>query len=132
MNYKVLNITLWVVQILLGGMFLMAGFMKASTPILELSQTVNWAPDIPELLVRFIGVCEALGGVGLILPSLFRIRPKLTVYAAAGLLTIMVFAAIFHAIRFEFPAIGFNAILGLLALFVFWGRSKKAPIKARN
>jgi uncharacterized membrane protein YphA (DoxX/SURF4 family) len=125
---RALNISLWVVQVILAGMFVMAGLMKSTKPIHELSVTVNWANDIPELLVRFIGVSELLGGLGLLLPGIFRIKPVLTPIAASGLVTVMVFAMIFHISRGEYPAIGFNLILALLAAFVAWGRFKKAVI----
>ena len=121
------NIALWIVQILLAGMFIMAGFMKTTTPIAELSAQMAWTGEMPGL-VRFIGISEILGGLGLILPSLLRIRPSLTVLAALGLVTIMVLAAIFHISRGETSAIGMNFLLAGLAGFVAWGRSRKAPI----
>ena len=128
---KALNIILWIAQVLLAGMFLMSGFMKVAQPIEELAKMLPWASQVPEGLVRFIGISEVLGGLGLILPSLLRIKPALTVWAALGLATVMIFAAIFHASRGEFSAIGMNVILSLIALFIAWGRSKKAPIQAK-
>ncbi len=125
---KALHITLWIAQVLLAGMFIMSGFMKISQPIEQLSQMLPWASQIPSGLVRFIGISEVLGGLGLILPALLRIKPQLTPLAALGLATVMLFAAIFHASRGEFSAIGMNVILSLIALFIAWGRSKKAPI----
>jgi putative oxidoreductase len=130
-NSKILNITLWVAQVVLGGMFLMAGIMKISSPIEELSVTVIWAKDLPLLVVRFIGAAELSGALGLLLPSLFRIKPLLTPTAAFGLVIIMTMAAIFHITRSEFPAIAFNATLGIVATFIAWGRFKKVPIQAR-
>ncbi len=128
---KALHITLWIAQVLLAGMFIMSGFMKISQPIDQLSQMLPWASQVPSGLVRFIGISEVLGGIGLILPSLLRIKPVLTVWAAVGLATVMLFAAIFHATRGEFSAIGTNVILSLVALFIAWGRSKKAPISPK-
>lgn len=125
---QVLNISLWIAQILLGLMFLMAGFMKSTTPIDQLAVDVPWAKDIPEWLVRFIGISEFLGAVGLLLPSILRIKPKLTPIAAVGLVTVMVLAIIFHISRSEFPAIGFNLGLGAIAAFIAWGRFAKVPI----
>ena len=128
---KALHITLWIAQVFLAGMFIMSGFMKISQPIEQLSQMLPWASQIPSGLVRFIGVSEVLGGLGLILPALLRIKPHLTAWAALGLATVMLFAAIFHASRGEFSAIGMNVILSLVALFIAWGRTKKAPILAK-
>ena len=128
---KALHITLWIAQVLLAGMFIMSGFMKISQPIEQLSQMLPWASQIPSGLVRFIGISEVLGGLGLILPALLRIKPQLTPLAALGLATVMLFAAIFHASRGEFSSIGMNVILSLVALFIAWGRSKKAPIQPK-
>ena len=128
---KALNISLWVAQVLLAGMFIMSGFMKVSQPIEQLSQMLPWTKHVPEALVRFIGISEVLGGIGLILPALLRIKPQLTIWAALGLALIMIFAAIFHIVRGEFSAIGMNVILILIAVFIAWGRSKKAPITVK-
>lgn len=127
---KGLNIALWIVQVMLAGMFAMAGIMKISTPIEELATTLKWASDLP-LLVRFIGASELAAALGLVLPALLRIKPILTPVAATGLIVIMMLAAVFHITRAEYPAIGFNALLGALAFFITWGRFKKAPILAK-
>lgn len=131
-NNKALNIVLWVVQVLLGLMFLMAGASKAFQPLGALAETLPWVTTTPLALVRFIGVSELLGGLGLILPSLLRIKPFLTSWAALGIAAIMVLAAIFHGSRGEFAAIGANVVFLAVALFVAWGRSKKAPILAKG
>ncbi|MFK7980701.1 MAG: DoxX family protein [Saprospiraceae bacterium] len=128
---KGLNIGLWVLQVLLGLMFIAAGAMKASQPIEAMVADMPWVTSTPLELVRFIGVSELLGGLGLILPSLLRIKPNLTVLAAIGLAVVMLLAALFHGSRGEFPAIGVNAVLMALFAFIAWGRSKKAPILAK-
>jgi uncharacterized membrane protein YphA (DoxX/SURF4 family) len=128
---KGLHIALWIAQVLLAGMFIMSGFMKVSQPIDQLSQMLPWASQVPQALVRFIGISELLGGIGLILPAMLGIKPHLTAWAALGLLAVMLFATIFHATRGEFSAIGMNLILALIALFIARGRFKKAPITAR-
>ena len=128
---KALNITLWIAQVLLAGMFIMSGFMKVAQPIEELAKMLPWASQVPAGLVRFIGLSELLGGLGLILPALLRIKPVLTAWAAVGLATVMLFASIFHASRGEYSAIGMNVVLALIALFIAWGRFKKEPITSR-
>jgi uncharacterized membrane protein YphA (DoxX/SURF4 family) len=128
---KVLNLSLWSVQLLLGAVFGMAGLAKATRPIAELAARMPWAADIPEGLVRFIGVSELAGGVGLLLPALTRIRPSLTPLAAAGLTTIMALAAVFHATRGEVAGIVVNVVLGGIAAFIAWGRYTKVPITPR-
>lgn len=125
------NITLWVAQIILAGMFLMAGLMKMISAIPDLTETLPWVADFHEGVVRFIGVSEFLGGLGLILPGLLRIRPILTVYAALGLMTIMLLAMIYHLSKGEYNAILFNLLLGGVAAFIAWGRLRKVPFQSR-
>lgn len=128
---KAVHITLWVAQVLLAAMFLMSGFMKASTPLEKLSAMVPWTNDVPLALVRFIGTVELLGGLGLLLPSLLRIKPFLTVLAAIGLAIIMLLAIPFHISRGETSVIGMNVLFMLIALFIAWGRWKKVPIPSK-
>lgn len=123
-----MNIGLWVAQVLLALMFIMAGGMKAFQPIDALAESLPWVTSTPAALVKFIGISELLGGIGLLLPSILRIKPHLTVWAAYGLALIMLLAAGFHGSRGEFTAIGANLFFMALILFVAWGRSKKAPI----
>ena len=129
---KALNISLWVAQGILAAMVLMAGAMKSTQPVEQLATSLPWVTQVPVALVRFIGISEFLGAVGLLLPSILRIQPKLTVWAAIGIATIMLFALIFHASKGEFSAIGMNVVLGLIAVFVAWGRAKKVSIKPKS
>jgi putative oxidoreductase len=129
---KALHITLWIAQVVLAAMFLMSGFMKVAQPIDQLSQMLPWAAQVPEALVRFIGVAEVIGAVGLILPSLLRIQPKLTPIAAVGLVLVMLFAVVFHISRGETPVIGMNFVLIAIAAFIAWGRFKKASIAPKS
>jgi len=126
------NITLWILQVVLAAMFFMAGAMKLSQPIDQLSQSLPWAAQVPEMLVRFIGAAELLGAVGLILPSLLRIKPGLTPIAALGLALVQLFAVGFHVSRGETGVIGMNILILLIALVVAWGRFKKAPIAPKR
>tara|TARA_R110002050_G_scaffold281956_2_gene429676 strand:+ start:50674 stop:51084 length:411 start_codon:yes stop_codon:yes gene_type:complete len=129
---KAINIALWIAQGLLAVMFIMAGIMKATQPIEALAESLPWVTSTPLGLVRFIGISELLGGLGLLIPSIFRFKTFLTVWAALGLALVMVLAAGFHASRGEFPNIGMNVVLIGIALFIAWGRSKKAPILAKS
>jgi uncharacterized membrane protein YphA (DoxX/SURF4 family) len=126
-----LHIALWVVQALLALAFGMGGFMKAATPIAELATKIDWAGVVPEALVRFIGISELAGALGLILPAATRVRPWLTPLAAAGLAVVMLLAAAFHVARAEYQHLPLNFVIGGLAVFVAWGRRSKAPIAAR-
>src|SRR4030088_3188429 len=90
-----MSIVLWIVQALLALLFLFAGGTKLILSV-EQMQAMGSPNQImlPALFIRFIGVCEVLGGLGLILPRLFRIRPGLTPLAAVGLSIIMVGAIV--------------------------------------
>jgi uncharacterized membrane protein YphA (DoxX/SURF4 family) len=128
---KVLNGSLWTVQVLLGLMFLMAGFTKLTTPLDQLLAMMPWVSAVPGALVRFIGISELAGGLGLVLPAATRIKPVLTPIAAGGLVVVMILAALLHASRGEFGALPVNFVLGGLAAFVAWGRATRARIAPR-
>lgn len=129
-NSKALHISLWVVQVLLAAAFGMAGFMKLTAPIEQLAQMgMTFVNHFDAGMVRFIGVAELLGAIGLILPSALRILPILTPLAAVGIAIIMVLAAnnqISHGESF-LPTV----VLFALAAFVAWGRYKMSPIQAK-
>ena len=126
-----MNIVLWIIQILLAIAFAFAGFNKLK-PIDQISAQMPWVLDVnPLLMVRLPAVAEIAGAIGLVLPSAFRIQPKLTVWAAYGLALVMLLAAIFHLTRGEFGSIIPNVVLLALCLFVAYGRSKLSPIAPR-
>jgi putative oxidoreductase len=125
-----MNILLWVVQVLLACAFGMAGVMKSTQPVEALVQGgMAWAGQMPLAMVRFIGVSELLGAIGLILPAATKIKPFLTPLAALGLLTIMILAMAFHLSRGEVQATPINIVLGGLAAFVAWGRTRRTSAK---
>lgn len=126
------TIGLWTLQVLLGLMFGMAGLMKSMQPLEALAANLPWVTEVSPLLVRFIGISELLGGLGLILPAATRILPILTPVAGGGLALVMVLAAGFHLLRAEYAGLVPNFVLGLLAAFVAWGRLVKAPIAPRQ
>lgn len=113
-----MKILTWTVQILLAAAFLMAGFMKSTQPIEQLGAMLPWAKEVPTVMVRFIGISELAGGIGLLLPWMTGIRRNLTPLAAWGLALVMVLAAIYHATRGEFSALPINLVLGGLAAFI--------------
>lgn len=126
------NIAIWVAQIALAGLYLMAAYMKGMMPIADLAAMgLAWTPGAPVWLVRGIALVEFLGAVGVILPAATRIVPHLTVWAATGLFAIQILAIGFHLIRGEIDVLGFNVIYLGLAAFVLWGRARKAPIAPR-
>ena len=126
---KGLRIGLWVVQALLALVFAMSGGMKLAVPYAELLKQGPWVQSVPEGLVKFIGVAELSGALGLILPAATRIKPSLTPLAAAGFVVIMILASGLHITLGQPPIL--QVILGGLAAFVAWGRFRKAPITPR-
>lgn len=126
-----LRVALWVAQGVTAALFAMAGSMKATLPIADLATKIPWAPSAPEALVRFIGVAELAGAVGLVLPALTRIKPGLTALAGAALTLVMILATAFHISRGEFGALPITVVLGSLTAFVAWGRFRAAPIAPR-
>ena len=119
-----MNIALWIVQALLAALFLFAGSMKFIMPIEEMTKQM---PSMPGWFLRFIGVAEILGGLGLILPGLLRIKPGLTPLAAAGLVVIMIGATVISAMIGPVAMALMPLIVGVLAAFVAYGRWRVAP-----
>lgn len=130
-SLKALNISLWVVQGLLALVFIWAAYTKLLQPIEETAKMLPWAKDNPGLL-KFTGIIELLGAIGLILPALLRIQPMLTIFAAYGIIALMISASIFHISRGEVSLIGMNIFFLLLAAFVAWGRSKRIFILPKS
>ncbi len=123
-----MNIMLWIVQGLLAVLYMLAGVPKATWSLAALSKRVSWIGVIPAGLVRFIGVAEILGAIGLILPMLTGIVPGLTVAAAIGLIVLQVCALAFHMSRREVANLPANVVLLLLALCVVIGRVILVPV----
>ena len=118
-----MNIALWIVQALLAALFLFAGGMKLVMPIEAMTEPM----PLPGLFLRFIGLAEVLGALGLILPGLLRIRPGLTPLAAAGLVIIMIGATVITLATMDAVLALTPLVVGLLAAFVAYGRLRLAP-----
>jgi hypothetical protein len=120
------NVALWVTQSALALIFLAAGSSKL---IMSAEQMTSQNElDIPVWFLRFIGVCEVAGALGLILPSVSRIRTGLTPLAAGGLVVIMIGATTLTAAIGQVPAASFPLVVGMAAAFVAYGRTDLAPI----
>ncbi len=118
-----MNIILWIVQILLGLLFLFAGVSKFLMPADEMAK--NMPPSLSIGFIYFIGVCEILGGIGLVVPWLAKIKPLLTPLAAALLVIIMIGAVVVVLPMGVANAI-VPAVVGLLLIFVAWGRRRSS------
>ena len=129
---KALSIGLWTAQVLGAGAFAMAGITKLTTPIANLATMMPWAGELPEAFVRTMGAIDLAGGLGLLLPSLTRILPRLTPLAASGCVLLQICAIVFHVSRGETSVLPLNAVLLALSVFILWGRGRKAPISPRQ
>ena len=114
---------LWIVQGLLAALFLFAGGMKLVLPLDALTAQM----PLPGLFMRFIGVAEVFGAIGLILPGLLRIRPSLTPLAAAGLVIIMIGATVLTLAGGDVGLALIPRVVGLLSAFVAYGRWRLTP-----
>ncbi len=124
-----MNRALWIVQGLLGLFFALAsGAPKLFLPL----ETLPLPLPLPDLFLRFIGVAEVLGGLGLVLPGLLRIRPGLTPLAAAGLVLITVGATVYQLAAGQVGSALFAVVVGLLCAFVAYGRWRLVPHRERS
>jgi uncharacterized membrane protein YphA (DoxX/SURF4 family) len=123
---RYLNIVLWTVQGLLALMYLLSGGMKLTTPIEEMTKDV----PLPGAFLRFIGVAEVMGALGLVLPGLTGIKPWLTPLAAAGLTIIMTGATVITLKFMGLPIALMPLTVGLLVAFVAYGRWRLSPLRA--
>ena len=124
-----MNILLWIIQVLLALLFLMSGGMKLVIPFDKLM--AMGPPNqliLPVMFLKFIGVCEVLGALGLILPGLFRRQQYLTPFAALGLLIIMIGAVAVTLIGPGGTFVISPLVVGLLCAFVAYGRWKVRPL----
>ena len=122
-----INVLLWVVQGMLAALFLFAGGMKLMLPLEAPAGPIA----LPGLFLRFIGVAEVAGALGLVLPSLLKIQPRLTPVAAAGLVIIMIGATLLTGIAGPIAMAALPAVVGVLAGFVAYGRARMSPISPR-
>ncbi len=111
---------LWIVQGLLALIFLFTGGMKLILPLEVMTEQMPL--PLPGLFLRFIGVAEVLGAIGLILPGLLRIRPGLTPLAATGLVIIMIGATVLTLAGGDVVPALIPLVVGLLSAFVTYGR----------
>ncbi|NUO94650.1 MAG: DoxX family protein [Gemmatimonadaceae bacterium] len=119
------NRLLWTAQILTAILFLFAGSMKFIMPVEKMQQ----GPIVfPVAFLYFIGVCECLGGLGLILPGLTRVRTGLTPLAAAGLTIIMIGATVVSIVGMGVAAGLFPAVVGVVTAWIAYGRTRVVPL----
>src|SRR5262245_30354616 len=124
-----MNIALWIAQALLAAIFLFAGGMKLVVPIEEM--TKQMPIPLPDWFLRFTGIVEVLGAIGVILPWILRIRPALTPLAAAGLVIVMIGATAYTLAAGDVATAPIPLTVGILAAFVAYGRWRRTPPSTR-
>ena len=123
----VMNITLWVLQVLLAAAFAAHGWLFLAPPP-EIAVLMN--ESMPRWFQLFLGVAEVLAAVGLTVPGATRILPWLVSWAAAGVMVVMVSATIFHVARGELSSALTTLVLLAVATFVAYQRHRTLPIAA--
>ena len=125
-----MNRTLWIIQILLAVLFLFSGAAKFIVPA---DQMTKGMPDwISISFLHFIGVCEVLGGIGLVLPGLLHIKPGLTPLAAGCLTIIVIGATVITVMGGMFATALLPLVTTLLSAFVAYGRWRLAPLPSSH
>jgi uncharacterized membrane protein YphA (DoxX/SURF4 family) len=122
-----MNVALWIAQGLLALLFLFAGGMKLVLPIEEMIKQMPL--PLPGLFLRFTGLVEVLGAIGLVLPWLLGIRPGLTALAAAGLVIVMLGATVYTLAAGDIASALMPLAVGLLCAFVAYGRWRLVPYR---
>jgi uncharacterized membrane protein YphA (DoxX/SURF4 family) len=124
-----MNILLWVLQVLLALAFFAHGMLFLVPPA-SLVEQIN--ATLPRWFQIFLGVAEALAAVGLTLPGVTRIQPRLVSWAAAGIMIVMICATVFHLMRGEISSALTTVVLLAMATFVAYMRWRVAPIEPRR
>jgi putative oxidoreductase len=124
-----MNITLWILQVLLALAFLAHGLLFLSPPP-DIAVLMN--AFLPRWFQLFLGVAEVLAAVGLTLPGLTRILPGLVPAAAVGVMIVTVSATALHLWRSELSSAATTFVLLLIAAFVGYGRWRRVPIAPRR
>ena len=123
-----MNIVLWILQVLLALAFLAHGWLFLAPPP-EIAAQMN--ASLPRWFQLFLGVAEVLAGIGMTLPGLTRIKPWLVVWAAGGIMIVMVSATVWHAVRGEISSAVVTLVLLAMATFVAYMRQRVRPIPSR-
>ena len=123
-----MNILLWILQVLLALAFLAHGWLFLWPPP-EIAAMMN--ASLPRWFQLFLGVAEIAAGVGLTLPGITKIAPWLVVWAAGGIMIVMVSATAWHVVLGEISSAAVTLVLLVMATFVAYQRQRVRPIRAR-
>ena len=124
-----MNITLWVLQVLLAIAFFAHGLLFLNPPP-EIAVLMN--ESMPRWFQLFLGVAEVAAALGLTLPGITRILPQVVPAAAAGIVIVMISATVWHCVRAEYSSAGITTVLLAMAIFAAYGRWRLVPIRPRG
>jgi hypothetical protein len=125
--YRRLDFVFWTAQVPLFLIFAGTGVWKLVTPVPALAAKFPWMGAVSPGFLRLTAALDLLGGLGIFLPTLTRVRPELAVLAALGCALFQIGAIGFHLMRGEAVNTPFNVLLVIMSLFVFWGRRRRPP-----
>lgn len=117
-----MNIALWIIQILLAAFFLTSGSIKLVLRRDKLARVFDWIDDFSQTKIKIIAAFEVIGAFGLFIPGVYSLAPVLIPLSAAGLLFIMVLAALTHYKRGEKIEMTSNVAIFCLLIIVIVGR----------
>ena len=117
-----LNILLWLMQIIVSGSMLWSGYVKLFLSQHALATMWPWVADVSPYLVKFTGIVDVVGAIGLVLPGFIPTKSRWISHAAFGVIALMISAAIFHLIRGELTQIIVNVVFGIIVAIIAWGR----------
>jgi hypothetical protein len=129
-NKRRLNTGLWAAQGLVGVTLIGGGIWKLATPVDDLAEIFPWAGEVSPILLHATSAIDVVGGIGVLLPAITGIKPQLTVAAAVGCAALQASAIVFHLSRGESDVL-VNVALGMVSLFIGWGRAVKVPLAPR-
>lgn len=117
-NARFKTLLAWILQSLLAMSLTYGGIMKFITPIDQLALMWPWVAQVPNLVVWGTSLLDLLGAVGILLPSLLRVKSNISRCAAYGILGLMLSAIVFHLVRGETKVLGFNVFMIVLTLIL--------------
>lgn len=117
-----MHIALWIVASVFAVGFIAGGVIKQTWPYDKYAAKLHWPQDFSAAKVKFMGVVETLGGLGLVLPGVFGIATVLVPIAASGMALYMAGAVTERVRRDEYKdLVGDLVFLGAM-IFIAWGR----------
>ena len=117
-----MELGLWITQYSLLAIYGTYGIYKTFWTS-NAREKMAWAGDRSENFVRFVGIAEILGAVGVVLPMLTGILPWLTPLSAIGFTLIQVSAILTeHLPKKEYKILPLNLYFMAMSIFVLIGR----------